>query len=73
MPLRQTKILHDTQFFPRAIIFMKRIYVFQGSKFDRFSISRNLRSAVNFAKLKMSSGKKVLVCCQDGKFLFVFL
>ncbi|KAG7569931.1 Rit1 DUSP-like domain [Arabidopsis thaliana x Arabidopsis arenosa] len=40
----------------------------KGSKFDRFSISRNLRSAVNFAKLKMSSGKKVLVCCQDGDF-----
>jgi tRNA A64-2'-O-ribosylphosphate transferase len=39
----------------------------KGSKFDRFSISRNLPPAVNFAKLKMSSGKKVLVCCQDGE------
>ncbi|VVB02911.1 unnamed protein product [Arabis nemorensis] len=38
-----------------------------GSKFDRFSILRNLPSAVNFAKLKMSSGKKLLVCCQDGE------
>ncbi|XP_010517483.1 PREDICTED: tRNA A64-2'-O-ribosylphosphate transferase-like [Camelina sativa] len=39
----------------------------KGSKYDRFSISRNLPAAVNFAKLKMSSGKKLLVCCQDGE------
>ncbi|CAN8284769.1 unnamed protein product [Cochlearia groenlandica] len=38
-----------------------------GSKFDRFSILRNLPSAVNFAKLKLSLGKKLLVCCQDGE------
>ncbi|AEC09850.1 initiator tRNA phosphoribosyl transferase family protein [Arabidopsis thaliana] len=45
----------------------------KGSKFDRFSISRNLPPAVNFAKLKMSSGKKVLVCCQDGKYQYMCL
>uniref|UniRef100_A0A1J3EZG2 Uncharacterized protein C3F10.06c n=1 Tax=Noccaea caerulescens TaxID=107243 RepID=A0A1J3EZG2_NOCCA len=38
-----------------------------GSKFDRFSIFKNLSSAVNFAKMKMSLGKKLLVCCQDGE------
>lgn len=42
----------------------------QGSKFDRFSILKNLPTAVNFAKMKMNVGKKLLVCCQDGKFVF---
>ncbi|CAF1870191.1 unnamed protein product [Brassica oleracea] len=38
-----------------------------GSKFDRFSILKSLPSAVSFAKMKMSVGKKLLVCCQDGE------
>ncbi|XP_010531159.1 PREDICTED: tRNA A64-2'-O-ribosylphosphate transferase isoform X2 [Tarenaya hassleriana] len=38
-----------------------------GSKFDRFSISRNLPSAVNFAKTGLSQGKKLLVCCHNGE------
>ncbi|CAH2035693.1 unnamed protein product [Thlaspi arvense] len=39
----------------------------KGSKFDRFSILKNLPSAVDFAKMKMSLGKKLLICCQDGE------
>ncbi|XP_024004224.1 uncharacterized protein C3F10.06c isoform X1 [Eutrema salsugineum] len=39
----------------------------KGSKFDRFSILKNLPSAVNFAKQKLRMDKKLLVCCQDGE------
>ncbi|KAK1551932.1 hypothetical protein Q3G72_007588 [Acer saccharum] len=37
------------------------------SKLDRFSLSRNLPSAVNFAKSNISRGKALLVCCRSGK------
>ncbi|KAF5481960.1 hypothetical protein F2P56_002568 [Juglans regia] len=38
------------------------------SKLDRFSLLSNLPSAVNFAKLKLSKGKTLLVCCDNGTF-----
>ncbi|KAK0571323.1 hypothetical protein LWI29_014173 [Acer saccharum] len=37
------------------------------SKLDRFSLSRNLPSAVNFAKSNISRGKALLVCCHSGE------
>nr|AKM76533.1 initiator tRNA phosphoribosyl transferase family protein [Erodium foetidum] len=37
------------------------------SKFDRFSLRSNLASAVNFAKLNLSKGKRLLVCCHNGE------
>lgn len=37
------------------------------SKFDRFSLLNNLPSAVNFAKLNLSKGKTLLICCNDGE------
>nr|AKM76531.1 initiator tRNA phosphoribosyl transferase family protein [California macrophylla] len=37
------------------------------SKFDRFSLRSNLESAVNFAKLNLGKGKRLLVCCHDGE------
>ncbi|KAF5481959.1 hypothetical protein F2P56_002568 [Juglans regia] len=37
------------------------------SKLDRFSLLSNLPSAVNFAKLKLSKGKTLLVCCDNGE------
>nr|AKM76538.1 initiator tRNA phosphoribosyl transferase family protein [Geranium incanum] len=37
------------------------------SKFDRFSLRNNLPSAVKFAKLNLSKGKRLLVCCHDGE------
>nr|AKM76539.1 initiator tRNA phosphoribosyl transferase family protein [Geranium maderense] len=37
------------------------------SKFDRFSLRNNLPSAVKFAKLNLSEGKRLLVCCHDGE------
>lgn len=39
----------------------------QTSKFDRFSLLNNLPSAVSFAKLNLSRGKRLLVCCHNGK------
>ncbi|MED6168102.1 hypothetical protein PIB30_009062 [Stylosanthes scabra] len=38
-----------------------------GSKFDRFSLLNNLPSAVSFAKLNLSQGKRLVVCCDNGK------
>ncbi|MED6171330.1 hypothetical protein PIB30_039863 [Stylosanthes scabra] len=38
-----------------------------GSKFDRFSLLNNLPSAVRFAKLNLSQGKRLLVCCHNGE------
>ncbi|XP_042488923.1 uncharacterized protein C3F10.06c isoform X2 [Macadamia integrifolia] len=38
-----------------------------GSKFDRFSLLRNLPSALNFAKLNLSKGRTLLVCCCNGE------
>ncbi|XP_050219832.1 uncharacterized protein C3F10.06c [Mercurialis annua] len=38
-----------------------------GSKFDRFSLLTNLPDAVNFAKLQLSKGKRLLVCCHNGE------
>ncbi|XP_047337736.1 uncharacterized protein C3F10.06c isoform X2 [Impatiens glandulifera] len=37
------------------------------SKMDRFSLSRHLQSAVNFAKLNLRERKKLLVCCSNGE------
>lgn len=37
------------------------------SKLDRFSLLRNLPSAVNFAKLNISKGKTLLICCHSGE------
>ncbi|XP_050940848.1 uncharacterized protein C3F10.06c isoform X2 [Cucumis melo] len=37
------------------------------SKLDRFSLSRNLASAVDFAKLNLNQGKRLLVCCSNGE------
>ncbi|CAA2967731.1 Hypothetical predicted protein [Olea europaea subsp. europaea] len=45
------------------------------SKFDRFSLLRNLPSALDFAKTNLRHGKTLLVCCNNGKLsiiLFVF-
>ncbi|XP_043697469.1 tRNA A64-2'-O-ribosylphosphate transferase isoform X2 [Telopea speciosissima] len=38
-----------------------------GSKFDRFSLLRNLPSALKFAKLNLSKGRTLLVCCCNGE------
>ncbi|CAL9059873.1 uncharacterized protein C3F10.06c-like [Musa acuminata AAA Group] len=37
------------------------------SKVDRFSLIRNLPSAIDFAKLNLSRGRKLLVCCHNGE------
>ncbi|KAL1825448.1 hypothetical protein ACET3Z_012226 [Daucus carota] len=37
------------------------------SKFDRFSLLRNLPSAVSFANSQLEKGKKLLVCCNTGE------
>nr|AKM76557.1 initiator tRNA phosphoribosyl transferase family protein [Pelargonium x hortorum] len=37
------------------------------SKLDRFSLRKNLASAVNFAKLNLRKGKTLLVSCQNGE------
>ncbi|XP_022158493.1 uncharacterized protein C3F10.06c isoform X2 [Momordica charantia] len=37
------------------------------SKLDRFSLSRNLPSAVAFAKSNLCLGKRLLVCCSNGE------
>ncbi|KAK4280944.1 hypothetical protein QN277_012496 [Acacia crassicarpa] len=37
------------------------------SKYDRFSLLNNLPSAVSFAKLNLSEGKRLLVCCSNGE------
>ncbi|KAK1354810.1 tRNA A64-2'-O-ribosylphosphate transferase [Heracleum sosnowskyi] len=37
------------------------------SKFDRFSLLRNLPSAVSFAQSKLAKGKKLLVFCNTGE------
>ncbi|KAH9801013.1 trna a64-2'-o-ribosylphosphate transferase [Citrus sinensis] len=37
------------------------------SKLDRFSLLRNLPSAVNFVKLNISKGKTLLICCHSGE------
>ncbi|XP_004503482.1 tRNA A64-2'-O-ribosylphosphate transferase isoform X1 [Cicer arietinum] len=37
------------------------------SKFDRFSLSNKLPKAVSFAKLNLSQGKRLLVCCNNGE------
>ncbi|XP_062090899.1 uncharacterized protein C3F10.06c [Humulus lupulus] len=37
------------------------------SKFDRFSLVKSLPSAVKFAKLNLSKGKKLLICCHNGE------
>lgn len=39
----------------------------QTSKYDRFSLLSHLPSALKFAKLNLSKGKKLLVCCPDGE------
>ncbi|KAL6841692.1 hypothetical protein ACP4OV_028521 [Aristida adscensionis] len=38
-----------------------------GSKDDRFSLIENLPKAVDFAKRNLISGRKILVCCQNGE------
>lgn len=42
-------------------------FIGQTSKFDRFSLLSNLSSAVDFAKLNLSKGKTLLICCRNGK------
>lgn len=42
----------------------------QTSKFDRFSLLNNLPSVLNFAKSNLSKGRKLLVCCDNGKRTF---
>ncbi|KAJ9551142.1 hypothetical protein OSB04_015187 [Centaurea solstitialis] len=37
------------------------------SKFDRFSLQRNLPSALSFAKLHLEGGKRLAVCCNSGE------
>ncbi|GKV06706.1 hypothetical protein SLEP1_g18560 [Rubroshorea leprosula] len=37
------------------------------SKLDRFSLFNNLPSAVGFARLNLSKGRKLLVCCHNGE------
>ncbi|XP_057500177.1 uncharacterized protein C3F10.06c isoform X2 [Actinidia eriantha] len=37
------------------------------SKLDRFSLLRNLPSALDFAKMNLRRGKKLLVCCNNGE------
>ncbi|KAL3623697.1 hypothetical protein CASFOL_032513 [Castilleja foliolosa] len=37
------------------------------SKFDRFSLLRNLPSALNFAKSHLRKGKTLLICCSSGE------
>ncbi|KAL5572554.1 hypothetical protein UlMin_022151 [Ulmus minor] len=39
----------------------------QTSKLDRSSLLNNLPSAVNFAKLNLSKGKTLLICCNSGE------
>ncbi|XP_031091271.1 tRNA A64-2'-O-ribosylphosphate transferase isoform X1 [Ipomoea triloba] len=38
-----------------------------GCKFDRFSLSRSLPSAINFANINLRKGKRLLVCCANGE------
>ncbi|KAI9119357.1 hypothetical protein K1719_010032 [Acacia pycnantha] len=37
------------------------------SKYDRFSLLNNLPSVVSFARLNLSEGKRLLVCCSNGE------
>ncbi|KAD6454954.1 hypothetical protein E3N88_09660 [Mikania micrantha] len=37
------------------------------SKYDRFSLQRNLPSALNFAELHLKKGKRLAVCCNSGE------
>ncbi|KAI3709578.1 hypothetical protein L2E82_39344 [Cichorium intybus] len=37
------------------------------SKFDRFSLQKNLPSALNFAKLHLKRGKRLAICCKSGE------
>ncbi|XP_044462878.1 uncharacterized protein C3F10.06c isoform X2 [Mangifera indica] len=37
------------------------------SKLDRFSLLRNLPSVVNFARLNIGRGKRLLICCHSGE------
>ncbi|KAK1418570.1 hypothetical protein QVD17_27715 [Tagetes erecta] len=37
------------------------------SKFDRFSLQRNLPFALSFAKLHLKRGKRLAVCCSSGE------
>jgi len=49
------------------VILLTLDFIGQTSKLDRFSLLSNLPSAVNFAKLNLSKGKTLLICCHDGK------
>ncbi|KAK6944912.1 Rit1, DUSP-like domain [Dillenia turbinata] len=37
------------------------------SKFDRFSLLRNLHLALTFAKVNLQKGKRLFVCCHSGE------
>ncbi|XP_027176394.1 tRNA A64-2'-O-ribosylphosphate transferase-like isoform X1 [Coffea eugenioides] len=37
------------------------------SKFDRFSLFRNLPYALDFARLNLRQGKRLIICCNDGQ------
>lgn len=43
----------------------------QSSKLDRFSILSNLPAAVSFAKANLGKGNRLLVCCNNGKDLYM--
>ncbi|XP_050367853.1 uncharacterized protein LOC126786147 isoform X2 [Argentina anserina] len=48
---------------PKAYLYLPMVT----SKFDRFSLLNNLPSAMNFAKLNLSQGKTLLICCDNGE------
>lgn len=37
------------------------------SKFDRFSLLRNLPSALNFAEGNLQKGRRLIICCNNGE------
>lgn len=37
------------------------------SKFDRFSLLRSLPVALDFAKMNLNKGKRLVICCKDGE------
>ncbi|CAI9100438.1 OLC1v1037547C1 [Oldenlandia corymbosa var. corymbosa] len=37
------------------------------SKFDRFALSRKLPFALEFARMNLSQGKRLIICCKDGE------
>ena len=52
-----------------CIFLLTFVFSVQNSKLDRFSLFNNLPSAVSFAKLNLTKGRTLLICCHDGKLL----